>query len=69
MALNKESKITENRKSWENFSKELKCFETWIQTTLVDYSPDTCTDADIEKLTHLLKRHKVNNYMTTYVSC
>lgn len=49
----------ENRKSWENFSKELIGFEIWIQKALNDYSLATCTDADIEKLTYLLQRHKV----------
>ena len=68
LALNKESRVTENRKSWENFSKELKGFEAWIQKTLQDYSPATCTDADIEKLTHLLQRHKVHSVTLTHAS-
>lgn len=59
MAMNKESRVIDNRRIWENFTIELKGFEAWAQKALQDYSIESCSEADIEKLVILLQKHKV----------
>ncbi|KFM65646.1 Nesprin-2, partial [Stegodyphus mimosarum] len=56
--LSKELRAVENTKKWQQFSKDLREIEKWLQTALDFHSSETEGDVDMEKLLNLVQKHK-----------
>ncbi|XP_035211667.1 nesprin-1-like isoform X2 [Stegodyphus dumicola] len=56
--LSKELRAAENTKKWQQFSKDLREIEKWLQTALDFHSSETEGDVDMEKLLTLVQKHK-----------